>query len=187
MHKIHLSGPEKCGNHALVKVVELLGIPPEWQGLPGTVMSHMGYKELPEGDKHVFIKRHPKNAFLSNCRFHNYPIQSGMLQSKLRNWNGSGPYIDRWARQVGWLTAPNTLVITFEGLISDGGETIRQVADYLDVPFLEDAYAHLPGGTRTWNPVHSDYTTCEAWTDAVESVWTETGGDEIVRAFGYDR
>lgn len=93
-------------------------------------------------------------------------------------------YVEHCEPYLGWLTDPNTLVVRYEDLISKP-DTFKDIAEHLEVPFLEDAFLGLPCHTATWNPDHSDYSKVAGWTDVVEDVWQSIGGIELERQFGY--
>jgi len=193
------NGIQKHGTHALLKAVELLGVPVRYNDYPGAELWHLKYGDLPireretgqsmKGDlpdyaKHIFIVRNPKDAFISWMRDRTHAISTGMLMSKLRTFEDC-TYVEHCEPYLAWLNHPGTLVVRYEELISDGGASIKKIADYLDVPFLEDAFPNLPGHTLTWTNEHSDYKTLSAWTSMVDQVWAEIGGNELSGRLGY--
>ncbi len=55
--KVIANGFPKCGNHALVKALELLGIPAD--------VNHLSFAEgIPAGARHILIVRDPRNVVL---------------------------------------------------------------------------------------------------------------------------
>lgn len=165
------SGFAKAGNHALVKAVQLLGQPCE--------VTHIAYGG-PIG-RHVFIKRDPRNIVCSWLRFNGQPVTQGMFITAFRLFQ-YGTLVDEMAAYEGWLTDPQTLVVSYEALIASDAE-MRRIAAYLDVPYLDDAFSELEGLTSTWFAQHSDYRAI--WTPEVQAVWVAEGGNELLARWGY--
>jgi hypothetical protein len=82
----------------------------------------------------------------------------------------------------GWLTDPDTLVVSYESLMANDLE-MRRIADYCGVPYVAGAFEHLPGETRTWRDGRSDHRL--VWSQDVEKAWVAQGGVEILAAWGY--
>jgi hypothetical protein len=168
------SGFPKHGNHALTKAVQLLGV--------NCSVNHIEYVDgLPEGEKHVFVTRDPRNAVISWLRFTGRPLTQGMFITALGDLDGK-PLIDAMAAYEGWLTNPNTLVVRFEDLIASDAR-MRSIASYLGVQYLDDAFPALLGGTMTWTGALSDYTTL--WTPAIDAAWIAAGGPALLARWGY--
>lgn len=165
------TGFAKAGNHALVKAVQLLGQPCE--------VTHVAYVG-PIG-QHVFIKRDPRNIVCSWLRFNGRPVTPGMFITALRLFQHAS-LVEELAAYEGWLTDPQTLVVSYEALIASDAE-MRRIAAYLDVPYLDDAFSELEGLTSTWFAQHSDYRAI--WTPEVEVVWAAEGGNELLARWGY--
>jgi hypothetical protein len=180
---ITCNGIRKHGTHALLKAVELLGCPVAYQGQPGANLHHKPFIEEVTG-KHIFIRRHPKNAFISLLRMHNIPLTTGMLISKMQSFEDEN-YVQHCDSYLGWLSDANALNIKFEDLMTDGGVTFQVIADYLNVPYLEDAYPNRFGLTATWSGELSDYTSLQAWTNAAQAAWVSIGGDQLEQDLGY--
>ena len=172
MKKITTNGFPKSGNHALVKAVQLLGVPCEVTHIPfgGRV-----------GAKHVFIKRDPRNVLCSWLRFNGHPVTPGMFITYFRRFHTLA-LVDEMAEFDGWLDDENTLVVAYEDLISSGVE-MERIAAYLGVPYIAGAFEALPGMTRTWFAEHSDYRAI--WTPEVEAAWVAEGGAELITRWGY--
>lgn len=196
------NGVPKNGTHALLKAVELLGVPVRWRNIQGAELHHLPHGQLPYAhkrtgefmrgelsadDRLIHIIRNPKNAFISWMRMQGLPLTTGMIMARLQNHEESGSYIQSYEPFHGWLTDPHALVVRYEELISDNGETIKKIAEYLGVKYQEDAFENLPGHTMTWNPQHSDYKTLDAWNEDVEAIWQKLGGNELSERLGYDR
>ena len=73
-------------------------------------------------------------------------------------------------------------MVKFEDLISDESVT-ETIANYLEVPFLDDVFPNLEGLTITWTGEYSDHT--KYWTDEIQQAWIKARGPEIERMFGY--
>jgi hypothetical protein len=86
------------------------------------------------------------------------------------------------AEYESWLADPNTLAIRYEDLIASD-VVMKQIADYLGVPYIDGAFEELPGYTITWNEEHSDYNTI--WTPQVQQAWAAEGGNELLSRWGY--
>jgi hypothetical protein len=169
---ITTNGFPKSGNHALVKACQLLGQPCE--------VAHIPFGEPVESD-HIFIIRDPRNIVCSWLRFNGHPVTPGMFITAFRKFQ-SRSLVEEMAEYDGWLEDPNTLVVEYDALISSDAE-MRRIAEYLGVPYLDGAFECLPGLTKTWFPVHSDYSTI--WTPEVESVWNAEGGPELLATWNY--
>lgn len=166
------NGFPKSGNHALVKAVQLLGQPCQVNHIPfGGVVS----------DKHILIKRDPRNILCSWLRFNGQPVTSGMFLTAFRKFQDRS-LGEEMADYEAWQHDQNTLVVRYEDLISDADE-MRRIASYLGIIYQHGAFEALPGLTRTWFADHSDYRTI--WTPEVEAAWNAEGGAELLAAWGY--
>ena len=171
----------KSGLHAVWKACYLLGV--------NAQTGHYGYgHQLPEGvEKHIFVKRDPRNALISAVRFdegtHSRGLQvtQGSVIAKFRAY-WEKPFIEQISQCEGWLSDPSVLLIKYEDLIASDSEMLR-IAEFVGTPWLDDAFENLPGHTRTWNDVHSDYKT--VWSDEIERVWAEGGGNDLLVRWGY--
>ena len=178
------NGIRKHGTHALLKAVELLGQPLQYKEQSGAVLRHDVYGDLPTSTKHLFIKRNPKNAFISLMRSYNLPLTSGMIRSKLLSFEDE-TYVDHCTPYLGWLDDPDTLVVKFEDLTTDSGASIDAIADHLGVSRQADAFANLFGHTVTWTGEFSDYEALAAWDAEVDAVWADMGGQALEMALDY--
>lgn len=170
--EVTTNGFPKSGNHALVKAVQLLGVPCE--------VDHIKHGEHVEA-KHIFIKRDPRNIICSWVRFIGKPVTDGMFISAFRKFQAES-FCREIEQYTKWLSDANTLVIKYESLIADDAE-IKRIADYLQATYLSSAFINLPGDTRTWCESHSDFKAI--WTDEVERVWQDEGGTKIQIDWGY--
>lgn len=165
------TGFAKSGNHALVKAVQLLGHP--------CSVDHIEYAG-PIG-QHVFIKRDPRNVVCSWLRFNGQPVTPGMFITALRLFQHAS-LIEELAAYEGWLSDPQTLVVSYEALTASDAE-MRRIAAYLDTPWIDGAFDELEGLTATWFAQHSDYRTI--WTPEVDAVWVAEGGPALLARWGY--
>ncbi len=171
---INLNGAPKSGTHALIKAVELLGIPVDGKA----AMMHRDPTAM-AGSNAVFIYRHPKNALISAVRQdRDSVVTPGFLITAMADW------ASQWLAYTGYLTDPDVLAIRLEDLIAN--ETTHQaIAAHIGVPYITDAHVNLPGMTYSWNVTPSDWTTSEHWTAQVQQAWLYNSGLEIEQAFGY--
>ena len=155
---IVVNGCPKHGNHALLKSVELLGQD------AGSIIHYAHGTQFPEGTKHLFIYRDPRNGLISWMRQQGKSITDGTVMAAIRE----GTYL-RYLRDFsGWMTDDTAFKVRFESLIADD-VSIRDIAFFLDVPFLDSAFKNLTGMTITWTGELSDFRTF--WTPMVAAVW----------------
>lgn len=169
---IRAHGHPKHGCHMLTKAVELLGVP--------CSVEHIKHADKPAGDKSVFIKRDPRNALVSWLRFRGITVAQGTLITAMQDFDGM-PYAQSLSEYAGWLSEPGVHVVEFEALRTNE-QTLRDIAAYLGVPYLDDAFQSLPGGTFTWTGSLSDYR--PLWTPAVQAAWDEHCPG-VLAAWGY--
>lgn len=166
------NGFPKSGNHALVKGLQLLGVP--------CSVNHIPFGE-PVAGRHVFIKRDPRNVVCSWLRFNRQQVTPGLFIALLRKFIDR-PLAEEMAAYQGWLTAPGTLVVRYEDLIASDAE-LRRIASHLGVPYIAGAWEALPRLTYSWRWPHSDY--ADVWTPEVAAVWQAEGGPALRQAWGY--
>lgn len=172
---ILVSGIPKSGTHALLKAVELLGV-------PAPMHEHLPFGPLPAGtEKHLYIIRHPRNILMSWVRFENKPVTTGTLIGAMRDFAGKR-FAEVLESYMGWLTDPQTFIVRYERLCSTP-DAIRDIAIYLDVPYLDDAFPNLPGLTPTWTGSPSDWRT--VWNPEVDC-WWDARCQAAQLAMGYD-
>lgn len=165
----------KHGTHAALKACWLLGTNP--------YLGHFPHKAgLPEDTTHhVFIKRDPRDALLSSVRAQGHPMTQGMFIRMFRRFENVH-LVEELSAFTPWLSDANTLVLKYEDLIASDGE-LHRLASYLGEPYLDDAFANLPGHTITWRIPHVDYRTL--WTPQVEEIWNAEGGTQLLKDWGY--
>jgi hypothetical protein len=172
------SGFPKSGTHALEKAVQLLGQP--------CTVEHIAYHDPanynnPVQDKHVFIKRDPRNIICSWLRFNGMPVTPGMFLSAWRHFQSDALDVEMKPYE-GWLAHAKTHVVSYEDLMASD-VCMLGIADYLGVPYIDGAFDGMEGLTMTWFPVHSDYRTI--WTQQVQDAWDREGGSELLTRWGY--
>lgn len=166
------NGFPKSGNHALVKGLQLLGVP--------CSVNHIPFGE-PVAGRHVFIKRDPRNVLCSWLRFNRQQVTPGLFISAFRQFQAR-PLVDEMGDYEGWLSATGTLVVRYEDLIASDAE-MRLIALWLGVPYIAGAWEALPRLTYSWRWPHSDY--ADVWTPEVAAVWQAEGGPALLKAWGY--
>lgn len=177
---IYANGIPKHGTHALLKAVELLGVPVRGRlSDAGAQLGHWPALDLAADDKHILIIRQPRNSLISWLRYGGLSVTQGLLSANMQD------QINACREYLHWLDDPRTLIVRLEALVSDGGATVQAIADYLGVPARPDAYSNIYGHTRTWSGQHSDWVTCAEWTPDVEAAWQAKGGGELAEAIGY--
>jgi len=182
-----VNGFPKTGTHALLKGVHLLGFPvardPGESGC--ATHGHFPYpfdKDFPPVRKHICVFRHPRNCLISMCRWQKQPLATGVLISLIRKYEHNMAMAS-FARQfTPWLTNQSVHIVRYEELITNEN-ILRGVAEYLEVPYLEDAFEYLPGLTRTWMPTHSNWE--EYWSDELDKVWQASGMAEVQSRWNY--
>ena len=168
-----LNGLAKSGNHALKKTCALLGV--ELQ------VNHIRYADKVQGEKYLFVARHPKNVMCSAIRMtRGCATPMGMINSI--PYGVMGSRLNECAEHFApWLHDADTTVIRYENeLMTPAG--VQKVADWLGVPFV-DVTAQIPGDTVTWTGRPSDWQLC--WNDEVQAVWEANGGLLLEAAYGY--
>lgn len=194
--KVFANGFPKTGNHGLVHACELLGIP--------ATVNHRPYAEgLPEGTTHhLHIIRDPRNVIVSMLRFNRQPVNAGTFLSRFRMFQSDSliqemrefePWFDPWFLRLESLSpsfrlhaqrlANMTLTVRWEDLVASDA-TMRQIAEFVGTEYIDGAFDRLPSRTFTWNQEHSDFR--KIWTKQVGKVWTEEGGDELLKRWGYE-
>ncbi len=171
---VTVNGFPKTGNHALKKGVELLGVAP-------VELRHEPYGNGFTSDGPMLVPiRHPRNVLISKCRWEGLPVVSGPLMNLIRSFDGK-PMNDGYRSFLEW-DAPGVLLVSYEELIASDA-VLRRIADYLGVPFLEDAFPNLLGLTISWSGSPSRWE--DYWTDAVDGAWTDSGMAALQRDLGY--
>lgn len=169
--EVYANGFPKAGNHALVKALQLLGVPCE--------VHHRPFSEGPPEGTHVFVKRDPRNVIVSWLRWQHHPVTPGMFLTAFRRFQDRS-LVEEMADYEPWL-ADGAYVVCFEDLV--GAEaTLRELAEHVGAPYFEGAFEQLPGLTQTWSGQLSDYRTL--W-PKVRAAWRAEGGNGLLQRWGY--
>jgi len=174
MTTVTANGFPKSGNHALVKALELLGLPAS--------VNHIPYGRRVESP-HLFVVRDPRNVVCSALRHLRKPVTSGTFMAQCRRFgldHEGRTLVTAMGEYEGWLS--EAFVVRYETLVREPGE-LKRIAAFLDVPCPDDAFTNLPGHTLTWHAEHSDYR--KVWNDDVVQAWRVAGGDELLARWGY--
>lgn len=170
------NGFPKSGNHALVKAVQLLGVPCAVDHQPWS--DHWAMTPVPR----IFVRRDPRNIVLSWATHQRMPHTAGTFLRYLRQFADGGTLVEEMAKYEGWLHDAGTLQVRYEDLVANDAE-MRRIAEYLGEPYPEGAWEHLPGLTWSWTPNHADWRS--VWTQRVGKVWDQMGGAELLQRWGY--
>jgi hypothetical protein len=180
-----VNGFPKSGTHALVKGCQLLGLlPANDQFEAGRVMlghfPHPG--PFPRGTQHLHIIRHPRNCLISMCRFKGMPVTTGFLLGHLQRYGEHGPMAALARGFLPWLSVPTVHTLRYEDLMASDA-ALRGVAAFLDLPYLEDAFANLPGLTMTWTGSPSRWE--DHWNADLDRAWVDSGMADVQARLGY--
>jgi len=158
MDGILINGFPKSGNHALQKACALLGVP--------VPLGHTPYAEKKDG-KYILIIRDPRDILISMVTFRGKPLTLENLKTEYDRWEGNeGTLAEKLAEYEGWLDDPDTVYLKYEELIAND-ETMRELADFLGVPYPEGTFEKLeglekdPDGFTFYSFPHSDHTKAE--------------------------
>jgi len=170
----HVNGFPKTGTHALQKAVGLLG--------QKCTHTHQPHPHAFDG-RHICAFRHPRNALISWLRWNNQPPVTGPILLTLDAPFAEGDtFVEHYRRYLPWRGDGNTLCVSFEELIATDA-VIKSIADYLGVPYLDDAFDALYGSSITWSGRLSDWS--EHWNDTIQAKWVECGGQALQEEIGY--
>jgi len=174
----------KSGTHALVKAVELLGIPWMQEGGAKEYCIHGHYEidqPMPRG-KQILIIRNPRDMLVSWVRWTKSSVTEGYLISATKSYYSGKSFRDEARNYIDWFNDDETFVVKFESLISEP-ETLQQIARFINAPYIDGAFENIPGLTKTWTGKLSNWR--DHWSSAVEQAWVDSGGLEIERGWGY--
>ncbi len=183
------NGIPKSGTHYLALCMELMGFPKVYEPREGPccLMNHWTMDDkLPEHDHHFLIIRHPRNAMISMLRERERPLVPGVLISAIRAYPPAADRVSMvkfYDRFAGWLTDRDCVVVRYETMLSDGGETISKIAR-LTGGVAQDVYESAPSvQTATWTGSPSNWR--DHWTPGVEKIWQENGCTALEETLGY--
>ena len=181
---IYCNGIPKSGTHALVRAVTLLGF-----RSTEVIQGHydIKHRDLPKAMQargFIHIKRNPRNIMISWLRYRNFPLTKEELIKTFNRYHYH-PIYTLFARYERFLS-DGTLVVRFEDLFSDGGDSLQRIADKLDVSVPKNAYDEIEGKTITFKEVHSNWQDYpDLWDDSIEEEWIKARGPEIEKIWGY--
>jgi len=127
-----------------------IDISAEQRADPRGFKSHLNYEDLPQGVRYVVTLRDPKSAFMSYFRFmEGWFVEPGSIPAEefFEGWLlGGGPqgksYISHllswWARR----DKPDTLLLSYAGVVADKPAAIRMLAKFCDIA-IDDAIAAM--------------------------------------------
>ena len=166
------NGIPKSGTHALVKAVQLLGQP--------TRHEHLPYSQKLNG-KQILIKRHPRNIIISWVRFIKQQVTEGFIIHEMKTFEDNG-LVQCLNDYSGYLTDKDTLVVSFESLISEESE-LRNISDFIGCEYIGDAFNNIIGLTPTYTGELSNWE--DHWTDNIDKEWVKLNGHTAERLWNY--
>lgn len=170
------NGFPKSGTHALLKALELLGA-----GSVSIAHHPYGWQRPPES-VHMCIFRHPRNCLISMCRFQGFPVVTGYLLKLIQSYGTFGRMADCLSGFLPWRSEAGVLCITYEDLMASDA-SLREIAEFAGLPFLDDAFRNLPGLTKTWSGKPSQW--IEYWNPILDEAWASSGMLALEKELGY--
>lgn len=174
---VQVNGFPKCGNHAVKKGIELLGV-------IDVEINHRPYSDVMPWTftgQLVMPIRHPRNVLISKCRWEHRPLCSGSLIGFVRKFDHEPMQVE-YGAFLPWMRYARVLTVRYEELVSSA-TTLRTIASFLQVPFLTDAFPNLPGITYSWNATPSRWE--DHWSPALDRVWADEGMTDLEGRLGY--
>ena len=170
---VSTNGAPKCGNHALVKACQLLGLQCQVQHLP-----HPAYVVSPG----IVIKRHPRDVLVSMARWLGRGTDDAALLATLADFHEGQALVPTLSAYTAWLSEPAVHVVAFEDLVASPA-ALRAIAAHCGVPCRPGAWVRLPGLTLTWTGALSRH--ADLWTPALDAAWALAGGRQLQEDWGY--
>lgn len=162
---MYATGIPKSGTRALLKSLQLLNA-------PVNDVEHNLYSKKQEG-KYICITRNPRNILISWLRMNDREISLQNIINVLY-YPMLGATFLKWHLSLKqWKNDPNTMIVQYEDLI-ESPNTMIEIANYMDIPYVQGAWNNLPGGTFTYNEVPSRWQ--DYWNDEVQEAWEAGGG-----------
>ena len=125
-----------------------LDLDAEQKANPRGFKSHLGWDEIPKGGKYIVSFRDPRDASVSFYKFfEGWLFEPGAFDLEefvLDFYLSRPPGTTYWEHLASWWEQrdnPNVLLLSFEGMKSDPGNTIRQLAAFCDIPLDTDLQA----------------------------------------------
>ncbi|GAB5499982.1 MAG: hypothetical protein PsegKO_22930 [Pseudohongiellaceae bacterium] len=125
-----------------------LDLDAEQKANPRGFKSHLAWEDVPKGGRYVVSFRDPRDAAVSLYKFFEgwfFDPGAFTLDEFVSDF-----YLERppdqayWQHLASWWEQrdnPNVLLLTFEGMKSDAGHTIRQLAAFCDIPLDDELLA----------------------------------------------
>ncbi len=131
---------------------------------PRGFKSHREYERLPPGMRYVVTLRDPKETFVSFYRFWDgWVLEPGAiaLEEFMPLWMGGGPggcdyatHLLSWYERRG---EPDTLLMTYRGVLADKRSAIRRLAAFCDIELDDELLALVEERTgRAFMVAHKD-------------------------------
>jgi len=190
--RVCVTGIPKSGTHALLKAVEMMGVPvgegkahidvETLPAEPGHVYHcHIPPQELPGDCRTIVMLREPRNALVSYARFRYGVVTAGNLRLSLLDFfDFSFP---EWLRKFIDYRESECLPIRFDDLLTDGGESVERIGKYIDAFDTTDVYKNINGQTVTYTGRLSNWQ--DHWTQRLEKEWRDTGCADLAGRYGY--
>ncbi len=171
--------------------------------------AHICAGSLPNPCQMVFCLRDPRNALLSFLRWAEkrdaevtpFKVceEDALRLIYCGPYGAALPWAQSWNAFAMWYGAKGVCSVRFEELCHDGGVSVARIAGYVNVDpdKVAGVYEGLFGngkdiagrpvyeGASTWTGQWSDWR--DLWTDRIDAAWTETGGPEFEKRFGYEK
>jgi len=164
---IHCNGSPKTGTHLLVKSVRMFN---------SVLVSHNHNPKL-SSDKHIHIKRNPRNALISYLRMDKVELTPNNIINRMKT------FIDEYSKYIHLLDDKAILNVSFEDLLTDENE-LKRIAEYIDLPLVDNHFKLLWGNTMTFTGSLSNWR--DYWCNDIVDSWFIFGGVELERALGYN-
>lgn len=117
---------------------------------PRVFKSHFSWNEMPKGGRYIYVTRDPRDALVSYYRFMDgWFFEQGALSIEefahnlLMSGLGEEGDLDTsyWAHLRSWWEQrdrEDVLIVAFEDMKADLPRTVRQVAEFIDLPMTQD-------------------------------------------------
>lgn len=175
----------KAGTHMLAKVLKT------FVGMEDLVhFGHMkpDHKDLYKYKYRIHMIRLARNILFSWMRFTNIPFTIENIEKQIPLC------IQRIKDFLPYLNDPRVYTVKFELVLTERNE-IQGVADHIGLPLAEKHFEKIWGDTRTFTLAQDDGSPYEMgnhifwqdyWTNYINHLWIEHGGEELEIAMGYD-
>lgn len=163
-----------------------------------------------EHQKMIYIVRNPRNSAISYIRWlakrddhtdeEEYTVSRGLLERLITGGAFEyGPWPMSSMNFSVWCDIPGVHVVRFEEIYSDGGDTIRGIADFVGRDYDQRVYNELYGNGKiiAGREVYRDKSTWTGekpsdwreyrhlWDKNIEVDWEDCGGLAVEKRLGY--